>query len=113
MSPEIPPRLPRVFNVLVAAAWIDLAFVAAEASPVSGWLLSGRLIPSVINGVALLAVVGAWAGSIYLWFVSGRQLGSSVAWPIVLVPLGFVLGAVYILRLASRPHQSEAVRGRS
>ncbi len=48
--------------------WWFVALEAATASITAGWLLHGRPLPAVINGVAL-------AGFAIAWVVTGRRVG--------------------------------------
>jgi len=98
----VPTRCQKALRILVPAAWINIFFAILEASPARSWFLSGNLVPSILNGVAVVACFGTWGGSIYLWFASRPLIRSSWAWLLCLFPIGFVLGSVYILIADSR-----------
>ena len=66
------------------------------------WLLSGELVPSILNGIALVAMLASWVGAIYLWFLVRPMIHSSWTWLIGLFPFGVVFGPIYIIKTGSR-----------
>ncbi len=72
--------------------------------------MSGKLIPSVLNGAGLLGMLASWAGAIYLWFTVGRAIGSSVLWLVAVIPLGLMFGPIYVVRVAQVVNRRAAVQ---
>ena len=102
MSKAAANRCRRALAILLPVAWINILFTILESTPARGWLLTGRLVPSVLEGVALLAFLGSWAGGIFLWFTTQPLLHSSWLWLIALIPLGFIFGSIYTIVAARR-----------